>query len=129
MLNVLLAISIILILLDAVWISFVSGPLFNTMIKNIQGHDININIVGAALSYFCLVIGVYWFGYRNIDPDNVWQSALGAGLFGFVGYGLFDFTNMAIMDKWVLGPALIDVAWGGILCYTTVVGTHFVVSK
>mgnify|MGYP005858448385 CR=1 FL=1 len=126
MLNGLLAICLILVIIDAIWINFVTGPIFNRMVKEIQGKEININMVGAFFSYACLAIGIYWFGYRNINSDNVWESALPAALFGVVGYGLFDFTNMAIFDKWEVMPTIIDVAWGGAVCYATAIGAHMI---
>lgn len=31
-------------------------------------------------------------------------------------YGVYDLTNLAILEKWTLRMTLADIAWGSILC-------------
>jgi uncharacterized membrane protein len=36
-------------------------------------------------------------------------------LLGLVTYGIYDMTNLAVLEKWTLTVSLADIAWGGVL--------------
>jgi uncharacterized membrane protein len=49
----------------------------------------------------------------------VWGS-----IFGLVTYGVYDFTNLSVMNNWSITITFIDVVWGSVLCgITSVVAT------
>lgn len=100
--------SIILLFLDAFYISSVSN-LFYSLIKQIQNEKLIFNVVGAIIAYLCLIIGIVYF---IIIPK---KSYLDAFILGIVIYGVYEGTNYAILKKWPLNIVIMDTLWGGVL--------------
>jgi len=106
--NILLKIFLILFVLDAVFIYNMSTG-FNKQIFEIQGSNITPNFVGVILSYFFIMLNLYWF----ILKDN--RSVLDSFILGVSLYGVYEYTNLAILKKWNMEIAMIDTLWGGCL--------------
>ena len=112
-----------LLILDFLWIGLYMGSRYSKMIKNIQGTPMKTNWFYAAISYTLMVIGLNHFVLPNINVKNVTiKDCLTYGfMFGLVVYGVYDFTIGAVLKKWSMPLAIIDVLWGGfvyfISCY------------
>lgn len=101
--------AVILVCLDFIYLSATSG-FFQSMIQSIQcGKKMEIRIIGAVLTYICLVALLNVF----IFNDN--RSVKDAFLMGICVYGVYETTNYAILDKWLKTSVVIDTLWGGIL--------------
>jgi len=50
------------------------------------------------------------------DEPRLTAALLRGALFGFILYGVYDFTNLATLEKWTVRMTLVDVAWGTTLC-------------
>jgi len=110
--------AFIMLTLDGIYLSNIGGPLFNPMIKNIQGEKITLNPVGVIIVYLLMLFALFKF----IIMER--KAPRDAFLLGFCIYGVFDFTNMAIFNKYKYLPALIDMVWGGTLFYLTTFVTY-----
>lgn len=108
----------IMLTLDGVYLSTIGGPLFNPMIKNIQGEKITLNPVGIIMVYVLMLFVLY----RFIIMER--KSPRDAFVLGGCIYGVFDFTNIAIFNKYKYFPALVDMFWGGTLFYLTTWATY-----
>lgn len=112
-----------LLILDFLWIGLYMGSRYSTMIKNIQGTPMKTNWLYAVIAYTLMVIGLNHFVLPNINVKNVTiKDSLTYGfIFGLVLYGVYDFTIGAVLKKWSMSLAIIDVLWGGfvyfISCY------------
>ncbi len=104
--------AIILIAIDAVYLKLIA-PFYNIQVKKIQGNEINFRMYSAFIVYIILVTGLYYF---VIGPN---RTAKEGAFFGLVVYGVFDFTNHAILDNYSLPLAIMDTIWGSILCGST----------
>jgi uncharacterized membrane protein len=51
--------------------------------------------------------------YYFIIKEN--KSVLDAFILGFCTYGIYETTNLSLLNKWDYNIALIDTIWGGIL--------------
>jgi len=112
--------TIVLIIIDTIWLLAVMNKSFSNMVYNIQGQPMSLNIPYALIVYILLGIGVTYFGINRVDKDAPLMSSLiNGGLFGLICYGVFDFTNMTIFKNYDTTTALLDTAWGGILCTLT----------
>lgn len=115
LIKVIFIISILILIIDVFMLSMLSS-IWKTTIENVQGKTFKVKIHYAIASYILLIFGQYYFVYKNIPKSNWFNYALLNGfLFGFVTYGVFDFTNLAIFTDYALSTAIIDMLWGGTL--------------
>ena len=90
--------------------------IWKKMISNIQKSPFVVNKYAALASYLLLALGLAIFLIPNIRKEHILSDSLYyGGLLGLVIYGVFDFTNLAIIKRYNINIALIDMAWGGIL--------------
>lgn len=101
-------ISIIILLLDFCYINLTYTN-FNKMIIDIQESPIKINIYSAIVCYLFIIFMLYYF----IIKEN--KSVLDAFILGCCTYGIYEFTNMSLFNKWNINIALLDTVWGGLL--------------
>ena len=94
--------------LDFVYLSTFSG-FFNNLVTKVQGYKIRFNIWGAILCYILLIGGLNYF---IISRKKSLQEAF---IFGIVIYGVYETTNLALLDKWSIESVALDTLWGGIL--------------
>lgn len=110
--------TIILLLLDFVWIAGYMGPQYQKMIPNIQQESIKPRLGYAILSYLLMVAGLNLFVLPNVKKETAFKDSLTyAFTFGIIVYGIFDFTNAAILANWDLKLALVDIMWGGLVYF------------
>lgn len=101
----------LVIIIDGIYLS-TFGNTFAKMIERIQHSTFRVNIIGAGLSYSFILLALYYFVIR------INGSVLDAFLLGLFMYGLFDFTNLALFNKYDWKIGAIDTLWGGILFAT-----------
>ena len=126
-LKIFLVLFILVILIDIPVINFLFKNRWEKTIKNIQGSTLNINVIYAFITYILIPLGLLIFVYPKIDNNNWLQSCIIYGfLWGFISYGIFDFTNLSLISKYPIDLAIIDTIWGGILCATVLVITKYI---
>jgi len=108
-------ISIIVLVIDLLWLSLFLGKYFGKMVLKIQGEKMIINNGIAFLSYLCIILSIYYFLIMK-DNGKMYMDAFLLGLFT---YGIFEFTSGAIFKKWEKLPLFLDTLWGGILYLMT----------
>lgn len=119
MFDFLLLISAIVFLsIDSVYLTLTSSY-FKKQIKNVQGSELKMNFLGAAICYVFLIFGINYF---IINPR---KSVYDAFLFGIVIYGVFETTNYAILKNWSIFSVLLDTLWGGVLFALTTYIVNF----
>lgn len=101
-----------LVALDFAYLSVIKGH-FERQIAAVQGSPLQVNVFGAVITYVFLIFGLNYF---IIWPG---RSAQDAFLLGLVVYGVYEFTNLALLSKWQLFTAVTDTLWGGTLFYLT----------
>jgi uncharacterized membrane protein len=107
-----LASALALVAIDFAYLSMIKGH-FTRQIVAVQGSPIVFNIFGAVITYVFLIFGLNYFIIR---PGRSVQDAF---LLGLVVYGVYEFTNLALLSKWQLFTAVTDTVWGGTLFYLT----------
>jgi len=98
-----LAIPFIIILVDLPWL--VLGSKYSSgMIKDIQGSDLSVKWIPSIIVYLAL-------SYLVLIPQDSWS----AFYLGAATYAVYDFTNLATLNKYNTWFAVSDSLWGGIL--------------
>ena len=113
---------IIILLLDQVYFALISKIIHKQM-KDIQGTKMKVKYLPAIISYSFLLIGLKYF---IMDKNETISKAF---LLGTVIYGVFDSTNLAIINKWTYKFSIIDTLWGGTLFAFTTFLTRLIEKK
>lgn len=100
--------AIVLISVDFVYLSAIQGY-FGNQIRRVQGSPVKLNLLGAAICYIFLIVGINYF---IIKPR---KSVSDAFLLGIVIYGVYETTNYALFKDWSMMTVIIDTIWGGLL--------------
>ena len=82
--------------------------MYNKSVKQIQDKKLNINYIGAFLSYICVILSLFLFSFpivKNEYEKNKKQSLLllslrYGGLLGLFIYGIFNTTNITIFTNY-----------------------------
>jgi uncharacterized membrane protein len=107
-----LGIGLAMLLLDAVYLRTAGITLFKPLVETIQSSEMRVRVPYAVVVYALLLLSFYVFVIRKK------ASVMEAFILGMCIYGVFDFTNMALFDKYSLKIAIFDTVWGGILFAT-----------
>lgn len=82
--------------------------------------------IAATIVYLLIPAGIILFVRPQLAVGSTVVNAwLWGALYGLIVYGVYDFTNRAIIDKYSLQLTLADVAWGMVLCGTTTAILHW----
>lgn len=100
--------SVIFILLDIIYLTS-TRSITLPIIKNIQHSPLNINVYSLIIVYIFDIFVLYYF------IINKKTSLLEAFLLGSCIYGIYEFTNKSIFNKWNYSLVIIDTLWGGAL--------------
>ena len=103
-----LLISVLVVSIDAVYLKMVSNH-FDLQIKKIQGSSLQLSMIPTFLSYLLITLGIYFF---IVEKQFSLTDMFILGLFT---YGIYEFTNKALFNKWMWKTVFIDGIWGGIL--------------
>lgn len=105
---------VVFLVLDTVWLGYIARHWYTSALGYLMDQNAP-NYLAATGVYVCLVIGVILFVIPKAN-DNAVLALIWGSLFGFVCYGVYDITNLAIIYKWPLWISIIDILWGGFLC-------------
>ena len=100
--------SLIVLLLDAIFIFF-SKNIFNNQIVKVQNSNLQLNNIGALLAYSFIILSLYWFIIK--EKKNIKD----AFILGLCIYGIYEYTNFALLKNWEFKTTIIDTLWGGTL--------------
>ncbi len=118
---------LILLILDFLWIGLFMKNRYQNEIKQIQGTQMSVNIAYAVVSYVLMAVGLVLFVLPNIRSEHRLLDSFKYGfLFGIVVYGIYDFTAVAVISKWNMTTAILDVLWGGTVFFlASYIGSFF----
>ena len=100
--------AFLVVIIDAIYLNAMKDS-FGSMVTSIQRVVMKVKLLPAILCYILIIFGLNYFIL------NKRQGILEAFLLGFVIYGIFDMTNMALFKKYKWNLAIIDSLWGGVL--------------
>lgn len=104
--------SIIFILLDVIYLTL-TRSITLPIIKNIQHSSLKIDVYSLIMVYVFDIFVLYYF------IINKKGTLLDAFLLGSCIYGIYEFTNKSIFNKWNYSLVIIDTLWGGALFVLT----------
>ena len=104
--------SLILLILDFIWIATFMGPAYKHMIPKVQNSPMEIRKKYAFFAYTLMVLGLAMFVIPNVPKGSLADSLVYGGGFGLVVYGVYDCTCATALRDWDENLAIIDIIWG-----------------
>ena len=113
-----LAVAVVLVALDAVWLGAIAMPMYERGIGHLMAAS--PNLAAAGLFYVLDAVGILAFVVLpRARGDRLGAAGRGA-LFGFMTFMTYDLTNLATLKDWPVGLSIVDVAWG---CLATAIAS------
>ena len=110
--------TILLLILDFLWIYLYMTNKYKIQIKNIQKHEMNVKYIYVLFAYILMIIGLNIFVIPKINKQTILYDSLIYGFtFGFILYGVYDFTIASVISDWDINLAIIDILWGGFVFF------------
>lgn len=109
--------SLIYLIVDICWITL-AGRFYKKRIEIIQKEAMHFKVVPAILAYLLLLLIIFYicFPLAEYYKDKYHPSIV----FGFVGfsiYGVYNFTNGAVLTNHNWDYMLVDTLWG-VVCFS-----------
>ena len=111
------ALFVVLLALDGVWLGVVAMPLYQQGIGHLMADEPRLAV--ALLFYPVYAFGLLLFVVMPQAGQSTARNALWGALFGFFAYATYDLTNQATLRDWPLAVTLADIPWGA---FVTAVG-------
>jgi uncharacterized membrane protein len=107
------------------WLGFIAKDIYRNAIFGLMrksGEVAAPHWPAALIVYIAISLGIYFFVLDKAGNSYLYALLWGA-FFGAVVYGIYDFTNFAVLANWPFHLVLIDLVWGMVLCgLSTLVG-------
>jgi len=109
--------------IDLIWLGLVARSFYQNQLGHLMRAQVNW---AAAIAFYLLfVAGVVVLAVGPAVERQSFTLALGLGaLLGLVTYAAYDLTNLATLEGFPLTVALVDLAWGTVLCATVSAVTY-----
>jgi uncharacterized membrane protein len=105
------------LVVDLIWLGVVARAFY----QNHMGHLMRANVNwAAAIAFYAIfvcgiVVLVVW---PAIERQSLGRALLYGVIFGLVTYAAYDLTNLATLEGFPMKVAIVDLAWGMVLCAT-----------
>lgn len=121
---------VIFLVLDLAWLGVIMKDFYSREMGELARRN------GAALAprwaaavpvYFLIPLGIVIFVRPLIgDGAPIWHAFGWGALYGLILYGVYDLTNLAVIEKWTVRMTVSDIVWGCVLCGTISIVTMLI---
>lgn len=111
-------VTVFVLAADLVWLGWVMKGFYDREIGELlrRSADALSPRWGAAILVYILIpAGIVLFVRPRVGDAGAWEALGWGAAFGAILYGVYDLTNLAILEKWTLTVALADILWGSTL--------------
>ena len=108
--------------LDLVWIGLIANQFYKRELAGLarmDGDNFAIRLGPALVLYPLIILGLQVFALPRAGGGALSASAAWGGLFGLIGYGIYDLTNYAVLTSYTLRLTVVDMCWGCLLSAAT----------
>ncbi len=114
-------------ILDGAWLSFATGAIYKPGIGPLMADK---PVIPAAIIFYLLyAAGVtYLITLPALAAGSLPAAITRGAVLGFIAYGTYDLTSLAILRGWPVNVTVIDMIWGAILTGASA-GAAFLVAR
>ena len=120
------------LVIDSLFIHLVMAPLYVAhypdLLRTIDGQ-VQVHLGAALLCYLLMLCCLLYFVSRLKHQTPLRTVLFQGALLGVTFYGVFDFTNLAILRGWSWSVSIAEVIWGGIICSLTFTFMHWLLMR
>ena len=109
--------ALLVVLIDSIYLNTTSAY-FSKQIQSVQKNPLKLNLTATVLCYIFIIFALNYFIIRKR------ASVSDAFLLGFAIYGIFEFTNMALFEKWKWTTVVLDTNVGEVSCLHSLPTSH-----
>ena len=103
------------LVIDLVWLGIVARPFYQAQMGHLMRA--NPNWAAAFAFYLVFVAGIVVFVvWPAVEAKSLARALTVGAFFGLVTYAAYDLTSLAVVEGFPLKIALVDLAWGMVLC-------------
>ncbi len=117
MIKIFLMAFIIFIITDMIWLGFIAKNMYfqhySPWLRLTQNQL--QPIWWSAIAVYLLFATSIVFIILPLAQESILRAAAYGALLGFIIYGVYDFTCLAIFKNWPVKMAFVDIAWGTFL--------------
>lgn len=107
---------ILLSILDFIWFRLIAKNLYEKYLKALLRDD-SIHYAAVFVVYILLIIGlVSLVLLPAVEKQRASHAVVLGALFGLCVYGVYNFTNFAVIKSYPLALGFIDTGWGIFSC-------------
>jgi len=112
----------VFLVLDLFWLGIMMKTFYSEELGDLarrQGAALAPRWSAAIWVYLLIPGGLVLFVRPLLGANaTAWHAAGWGALYGLVLYGVYDLTNLAVLEKWTIRMTVADIAWGMVLCGT-----------
>ena len=107
-----------LLCIDGIWLGLIAKNWYQQTMGPLMKTQVNwLAVLAFYLIYsFGLVYLIQLPALKN--HSTALQVAFNGFVLGFIAYGTYDLTNLAILKNWPVFISFVDMVWGGLLTAT-----------
>lgn len=125
-----LAVVLAVAVLDYLWLGILAVDFYHEELGALarrSGESLSPRWLPALLVYVLIPAGIVLFVRPRLRGNGRYATAFFWGAtFGLILYGVYEFTNLAILEDWTPRMAIIDTLWGSFLCGCAAVVLRYV---
>lgn len=118
----------VFMIIDLVWLGVVAQSFYQSQMGHLMRTQ--VNWIAAVAFYMVFVAGiVVLVAIPALDRQSLGHAVVLGALFGLVTYAAYDLTNLATLEGFPLTVAIVDLAWGTVLCASVSTVTYLVAQR
>lgn len=124
----LLILMLIGFVLDGLWLGLIAKSFYQNSLVGIMNEDplgSSARIASAVMVYVCIVGGLLYFIIFPQAAASYSKIIFQAAIYGFVLYGVYEFTNFTMVNHWPFKVVIVDLLWGIFLCSSIAASAHY----
>ena len=113
----------VFLVIDMIWLGVVARSFYQSQMGHLMRAQ--VNWAAAIVFYLLFVAGIVVLAvWPAVERQSLAHALVLGALLGLVTYAAYDLTNLATLEGFPLTVALVDLAWGTMLCATVSAVTY-----
>lgn len=119
----------VFLVFDYIWLGIIAKSFFTKhlgYIARMKGGSIDAFIPSAIVAYLLMALALEIFVLSRAGDYSWMKLAMFGALLGFFSFGIYDFTNHAVIKDYPFVVVAVDIAWGTFLFGAVAVTSHWI---